>query len=78
MTQIKIDKGVPIPAVENARGKGGRRPKYPFVCMEIGDSFFTNTHPKTVRTAASTHYRRHNKKFTTRSENGGTRVWRIA
>lgn len=74
MTQIKIDKGVPIPAAQWGTGKR----KYPFPCMEIGDSFFTDTKQETVVSSVTTYAIFNNKKFTTRSENGGTRVWRIA
>lgn len=74
MAQIKIDKGVPIPA---ARWSTGKR-KYPFPDMEIGDSFFTESSQDTVGSSVTIYSRFNNKKFTTRSENGGTRVWRIA
>lgn len=73
MNQIKIDKGVPIPT---SRWSGAKR-KYPFPDMEIGDSFFTDTKQETVGSSVATYAKFNNKKFTTRSENGGTRVWRI-
>ena len=73
MNQIKIDKGVPVP--EESRGANG---KYPFGDLEIGDSFFVGVKQQLLCAAVSGYGRRHNKKFTTRSENGGTRVWRIA
>ena len=73
MTQIKIDKGVPVPG--ESRGANG---KYPFGDMEVGDSFFVDIKQQSFCSAAAGYAKRHNKKFTTRSENGGTRVWRIA
>lgn len=73
MTQIKIDKGIPVP--DESRGANG---KYPFADLEIGDSFFVNVKQVAVCSSAAGYGKRHNKKFTTRSENGGTRVWRIA
>lgn len=74
MTQIKIDKGVPIPPAK--RGVGIR--KYPFPDMEVGDSFFTESKQETVGSSVTIYARFNNVKFATRSENGGTRVWRIA
>jgi hypothetical protein len=74
MTQIKIDKGVPAPNEHWSRN----RVKYPFKSMEVGDSFFTETSRVAVTSAACGYARRNGVKFTTRSENGGTRVWRIA
>lgn len=74
MTQIKIDKGVPVPA---SRWSGSKR-KYPFPDMEVGDSFFTESKQETVGSSVASYARFNNKKFTARSENGGTRVWRIA
>lgn len=71
MDEIKIDKGIPIPA------KGaGRNRKYPFREMEIGDSIFTEklgTTSLIKNWESSTGF-----KFTTRSENNGRRIWRIA
>ncbi len=34
--QIQIDKDVPLPAI----GRLGRRRKYPFEAMQVGDSFY--------------------------------------
>ena len=73
MTQIKIDKGLPVPS-----GSRGANSKYPFADLEIGDSFFVNVKQQLFCSAVAGYAKRHNKKFTTRSENGGTRVWRIA
>jgi hypothetical protein len=73
MTQIKIDKGVPIPAPNF-----GPISKYPFTELEVGDSFFVKEKQTVMASACAGHGKRHNKKFTTRSENGGTRVWRVA
>ena len=69
---IQICKGVPTPT--------GRRSKYPFRDMEIGDSFFS---PGSSVIGIHGCARRHRpKRFTCRSvdEDGvaGIRVWRIA
>jgi len=64
---IKIDKGIPIPEL--------KRTKYPFDLMNIGDSFFA---PKPNLTASiQCAHARTGFKFTSKFENGGTRVWRV-
>lgn len=73
MTQIKIDKGVPIPPQKRNDYR-----KYPFKNLSIGDSFFIEEKYSKVAPSASAHGRRYKKQFTARIENGGTRVWRIA
>lgn len=72
MNQIKIDKGIPVPT-----SRWGRARKYPFGDLEIGDSFFTDTKQETVGSSVAIYAKFNKKKLTTRSENGGTRVWRI-
>lgn len=69
---MKIDKGIPLPP------KGEYRRKFPFSQMEIGDSVFV-ADKRPAEFAASMQYvrRKLGYRFTTRSENGGTRVWRI-
>lgn len=74
MNQIKIDKDVPTPSGHWCEN----RFKYPFKNMEVGDSFFTDSARVAVSSSAVAYARRNGVKFTTRSENGGTRVWRIA
>jgi hypothetical protein len=69
---IKIDKKVPLPPPR------GTNKHYPLAEMKIGDSFWAP--PDEVvraRSAASQHGSRHQKKFTTRTEDDGLRVWRI-
>ena len=70
--EIKIEKGVPIPP----RDRGHRSSKYPWATMEIGDSFFV---PKAkMGSSASIAGKRYQRKFTTRPEGDGTRIWRQA
>jgi hypothetical protein len=74
---FQIEKDLPVPDVIS-----GRRAKYPWRRMEVGDSFFT---PETSRSGLSGAKRHAEKatgfKFTcsTRVENGikGVRVWRV-
>lgn len=87
MSEIKIEKGIPIPPPSN----GGRAPKYPFEGMEIGDSF---TIPLTgimhekggdmafnrVKGAAVRWMNKHGGEYRvrTRREEGVVRCWRVA
>lgn len=69
--EIKIDKNVPIP-----KDSRGGKLKYPFDKMAIGDSFFSLS--KSARGAATIYGRRHEMKFSSREENNGVRIWRVA
>ncbi len=73
---LKIDKDVPIPYAR------GRHSQYPFADMEVGDSFFVPTSPgRKVSASVNSWNRTHPDKpfkFTCRTVEGGTRVWRIA
>ncbi len=71
---IAIEKNIPIPNTK------GRKAKYPFATMEVGDSFLLEKVPKnTVLNAARSWAIRHKKKhvFTIRFIDGNTRIWRI-
>lgn len=68
--KIKIESGIEVPEYRR-----GRRAKYPFKEMEIGDSFeYPN---EKVRLAAASHAKRYGVKFTVRKAlNGKYRCWR--
>ena len=71
--KFTIDRGVPMPPVR------GNKIIYPFDDMEVGDSFFVpNVEHGDITPQIA--YRRRTRgwarKFTTRKENGGIRVWR--
>jgi hypothetical protein len=74
VSEFKIDKGVPMSVGT------GRRSSYPFSTMEVGDSFFVSKTKsvETIRSAASWHGTRNNKKFSVRKHDDGHRVWRVA
>ena len=78
MTEIKIDKGVPITQSHYSRGTR----KYPLHLMEVGDSYMVTIDAEdavklsSARTSPCTYGLRHNKKFVTRKVEGGVRVWR--
>ncbi len=68
---IKIDKNVPIPPIV----RPGRKPKYPFREMEVSDSFFVAGKIANQIVQCATRCRP--KKFVTRKEKNGVRVWRV-
>jgi hypothetical protein len=73
---IKVDKGIPLPQQKGS----GRRPKYPWLDMEIGDSF--TVPPGTRKSLAGSGNRQARlaglpHRFTQRIDNGEMRVWRI-
>lgn len=74
---IKIEKNVPIP---NKRGSG-RKAKYPFSEMQIGDSFFTdNILPRALYQAAKLWNKRSGKDYRWKAYKEGefgARIWRI-
>ena len=62
---MKIEQGIPIPDVN----------KYQFHKMKVGDSILV---PVVGRIAAYNFAKRHNVKFTTRTqEDGQVRIWRV-
>ena len=70
----QIDKGVPMPPI--SRGKG--RLVYPWDEMEVGDSFFVKDGKvKTLSRSCGTYGKRLERKFTSRTVEGGARVWRV-
>lgn len=74
---FKVEKNVPMPK----DAKRGRKPKYPFALMEVGDSFefsFSEVSPRTISSAVSYYGSRHKKYFSVRtiSKTKG-RVWRV-
>ena len=71
---FEIEKNIAIPKIDKTRV--GRKTKYPFRQMEIGDSFVA---PKNAISAAQTHSMRHKEKFATRTiDADNIRIWRIA
>ena len=80
MSEFKIEKSVPFP-----RGKATKYHDWPFGQMEISDSFFVpvsgsradRAHAQSGALQAARHERNKGKKFMTRKEEGGFRMWRI-
>lgn len=72
MGTVKIEKGIPIPNVN----KNGRKKKYPWDTMEIGDSFVM---PRPSGVGIKQADVRYGRKFTARKIDAtSARVWRIA
>lgn len=70
---FKIDKNVSIP-------KNVYKSEYPFLQMEVGDSFFVSENDKAFsKLRQSAHYfgKINNVKFKTKTVDGGKRCWRI-
>ena len=71
---FEIEKNEVIPAtIPNL----GRRERYPWTQMEVGDSFFIPDGDKRKVAGAASHAaRRLGKRFIVRSVEGGVRIWR--
>lgn len=73
--EFKIEKNIPVPPLRDTHSK------YPFGEMNIGDSIFVphkaGAGVNPVVSAAAYYGNKNNKKFTTKNEEKGTRVWRI-
>lgn len=77
----KVDRGVPIPAA-----KRGPPTDRPWATMEVGDSFFAKTPEGITRrqfqqrlgTYGTRRLPNSNRRFSTRAEGDGVRVWRIS
>lgn len=79
MTEFIIEDNVPVPARRRVGG-GGR--KYPWLELSVGQSFFVKNPPKIkngyfVPLVAAPNKRYAPKKFISRKEGDGLRVWRV-
>ena len=80
--KFKVEKGIDIPQI-NVGGEGrSHLEKYPFLDLEVGDSFIV---PLTGNKAANfrclvakKNSSPDGRRYTTRTVDGGIRVWRIA
>lgn len=71
---FEIEKGHVVPASLSGLG---RRERYPWSKMEVGDSFFVEDGEVRKIAGAACHAgRRAGKRFVARSVEGGVRVWR--
>ena len=74
MNEFTIEKGIPVPKMTGA----GRKTKYPFESMQVGDSFFVKDGTvKTLSRSCGTYGKRLERKFASRTVDGGARVWRV-
>lgn len=73
MSEFNIEKGIPVAPLTGA----GRKNKYPFDAMEVGDSFFVKDGKgKSLSRLSYMHGKRLSYKFACRTVEGGVRVWR--
>ena len=76
---MKIEKNIPIP--DRDMSGLGRKTKYPFLDMEVGDSIFDDSADKIGKSkaypAANTWGKRRGIKFAARQVDGGVRIWRV-
>jgi hypothetical protein len=64
-------------AIPAARQHSGRREKYPWSQLDVGQSFFVEgVALRSMSSTASHAGRRNGKKFIARDAEGGVRVWR--
>jgi hypothetical protein len=64
-------------AIPAARQHSGRREKYPWSQLDVGQSFFVKDARLRSMTSTASHAgRRNGKKFIARAADGGVRVWR--
>jgi hypothetical protein len=64
-------------AIPAARQHNGRREKYPWSQLDVGQSFFVEGGSlRSMSSTASHAGRRNGKKFIARAVDGGVRVWR--
>lgn len=73
---IKVEKGIPL-------SKGGRRgspSKYPWMAMEVGDSFAVPSEVRidNFRRQAALMGATHQRQFFVRAVDGGYRCWRVS
>lgn len=76
-TAFVIDNDIPVPPKRGGGFTG--QYKYPFGCMEIGQSFFVPQKHRIRPAIGLTGYNRRlaPKKFVQRIVDGGVRVWRV-
>lgn len=68
---FEIEKDVPLPTIKHGK-------KYPWEQMDVGDSFFVpEVKQSLMGTNAAHNTRMTGRRYTTRKENGGVRVWRV-
>jgi hypothetical protein len=75
---FKVESGIPLPPPPRS---GGANCKYPWMEMNVGDSFFVATdgsqRAKQRVAMAASQRRKHGQRFAMRSVEGGVRVWRV-
>lgn len=85
MTSVTIDKGIPFPVSKRSqkatRSDRGKRMKLPLIDLEIGDSIYVPAslmHRKNLQVIASKLGCDLGRRFRTKTEASGCRIWRLA
>lgn len=74
MSEFTIEKDIPVPKMTSV----GRKMKYPFESMQVGDSFFVKDGTvKSLSCSCLHHGKRLERKFASLTVDGGARVWRV-
>jgi hypothetical protein len=79
MEEFVIEKNIPVPAYNPAK-----RRKYPFMYLEVGDSFFVEANgdkfkkiEATIRSSSGHYHKMSGRKFAVKRVDGGLRCWRL-
>lgn len=75
---MQIEKGVPIPENRGVGNNPKQPSKYPWQQLEVGDSFAAEVEPDVLRASAYKRGRKYGERYVVRSEDGGSRCWRVA
>ena len=85
MTSVTIDKGIPFPVSKRSqkatRSDRGKRMKLPLIDLEIGDSIYVPAdlmNRKNLQVIASKLGCDLGRRFRTKTEASGCRIWRLA
>jgi hypothetical protein len=75
MTEYDVEAGIPMP---KARRGGGRKSKYPFDAMGVGDSFaLPEKNLKQCQQLATVRNKKNGEKFAAREVEGVVRIFRV-
>ena len=82
---LRIESGIPAPVVKRrlkkTRSDRGSRMRLPLMEMDVGDSLYVPgdfLSRKNIQVICSKFSTDLNRKYMTRQENSGTRIWRLA
>ena len=78
---MEIEQGIPLPSLRVHKGRGKHLSKYPFGEMSVGDSVFfpgqENGGPADTASKKLALRLKYTRRFSSKKENGGLRIWRV-